>query len=71
MIQMNYGFLKAKIVESCGNQKNFAEKLGISVQSLSEKLNNKKPFKHEEIEKSRVILSLDGVELERCFFIRK
>ena len=40
-IAFNYGFLKDKITQVCKTQANFAARLGISKQSLSNKLNNK------------------------------
>lgn len=69
-MKINYGFLKAKIQEKCGNQVVFAKELGISPQSLSAKLNNKSSFSHEQITKSKEILKLNTEDLERCFFIR-
>jgi transcriptional regulator with XRE-family HTH domain len=68
-ILMNYGFLKEKITIKCGTQEEFAKRLGISKQSLSNKLNNKTAFTHEEIFKSMNILELNNVDLECCFFM--
>ncbi len=68
-ILMNYGFLKEKISDKCGTQEAFAKRLGISKQSLSNKLNNKTSFTHSEIFESMVILELNNTDLERCFFM--
>ncbi len=67
----NYGFLKDKIVQKCKTQAVFASELGISKQSLSNKLNNKSMFSHEEIYNSAIILELDETDIVRCFFIRR
>lgn len=65
---MNYSFLRGKIVEVCGSNTVFAEKLGISTQELSNKLNNKSSFTQEQIDEAIVILSLNECELRKCFF---
>lgn len=68
-MDFSYGFLKDKITQVCGTQAEFAKRLGISKQCLSNKLNNKNMFSHEEIFKSSVILDLSEPEIMRCFFI--
>ena len=65
---MNYSFLRGKIVEVCGSNTVFAEKLGISTQELSNKLNNKSSFTQKQIDESIVILSLGECELGKCVF---
>ena len=70
-INFNYGFLKDKITQVCGTQAIFAQRLGISKQSLSGKLNNKNMFSHEEIYKASTILGLSELEITRCFFISR
>ncbi len=70
-VSFNYGFLKDKITQMCGTQAVFAEKLGISKQSLSNKLNNKSQFSHDEIYRISVLLQLDNAEIGRCFFIAR
>lgn len=66
--QIDYSFLRGKIISKCGTTAAFAEKLGISPQELSSKLNNKSAFTQEQIFKSRFILSLDEKEMAKCFF---
>lgn len=68
-IDFNYGFLKDKITQVCGTQAAFAARLGVSKQTLSNKLNNKNTFSHEEIYKTSTILDLSESEIMRCFFI--
>lgn len=65
---MNYSFLRGKIVEVCGSNNAFAEKLGISTQELSNKLNNKSSFTQEQIDEAIIILSLNSSEVVKCFF---
>ena len=68
---MNYSFLRGKIIENCGNLKNFAQKLEISKQELSNKLNNKSSFSQFQIQKAIEILNLNNEEVAKCFFVKK
>lgn len=68
---MNYSFLRGKIVEKCGSLKNFAQKLEISKQELSNKLNNKSSFSQFQIQKTIDILKLTNEEVGKCFFVQK
>ncbi len=68
---MNYSFLRGKIIENCGNLKNFAQKLEISKQELSNKLNNKSSFSQFQIQKAIEILNLNNEEVAKCFFVQK
>ena len=70
-VNFYYGFLRDKITEKCGTQEVLAKRLGISKQSLSNKLNNKTMFTHDEMYRLSVILQLDSNEVERCFFIAR
>jgi transcriptional regulator with XRE-family HTH domain len=54
--------LKAKFVENGLTQKRIADKLGISYQSLSDKVNNKVEFKASEIETLCKILNIQVKE---------
>lgn len=68
MEKRNYSHLKGKIVEKCGSQNTFSQKLGISKQALSKKMNNQSHFSQEQIQKSIEILQLNETEVIKCFF---
>ncbi|WP_461207853.1 helix-turn-helix transcriptional regulator [Clostridium sp. DL1XJH146] len=57
---MNSKKLKGKIVEKGITQVKLAEKVGISVQSLNAKLNDRSSFTIEEADKITAILHLDN-----------
>lgn len=67
----DYAKLSGKIVEKCGTQAVFAEKMGLSERSVSLKLNNKVPWKQQEIYAAKQILGLTQGELYACFFSKK
>lgn len=69
--EMNYSFLRGKIVEKCSTQANFAQKLGISLQELNKKLNNKGYFSQNQMYDAVEILDLNDEEFKKCFFLRK
>lgn len=69
--KMNFGFLKEIISDRIGSQKELAERLGLSLTSLGNKLNNRVDFTYDEIFKIKVILGLSEEETYRCFFIAK
>ena len=71
MAKFDYSFLKGRIVEIYGNQEKFAEKLGISRQSLSQKMTQRTQWKQKEICRSISLLSLDSTEVVSCFFTLK
>ena len=65
---MRYSKLRGKIREVYGNNKNFADALGMDLSSLSAKLNNKSPWKREEIEKACELLHIPIEEVHLYFF---
>jgi hypothetical protein len=65
---VNYSKLRGRIVEIFGTNKAFAEALGIDCASLSFKLNNKTPWKREEIERSCILLQIPIEEVHLYFF---
>lgn len=71
MTKFDYSFLKGRIVEIYGNQEKFAEKLGISRQSLSQKMTQRTQWKQKEICRSISLLSLNSAEVVSCFFTLK
>lgn len=64
----NYNKLRGKIKEVFNTQAAFAEALGISSTSLSEKLNNKVEFSQKEIEKAVELLQIPKEDIPIYFF---
>lgn len=64
----NYRKLQGKIVEICGSQRIFAQKIGLSERSVSLKLNDVIPFKQTEIEKAIEVLNIDTQDIPLYFF---
>ncbi|EGT3800871.1 helix-turn-helix transcriptional regulator [Clostridioides difficile] len=63
---MNISKLKGKMVEKKYTQKKLAEELGMTVQALNAKLNNRSQFKIEEAVKISNILQIE--EPSEIFF---
>lgn len=68
---MSYAKLRGKIREVFGTNEAFANALGIEVSTLSLKLNNKSPWKREEIEKACDVLGVPVEEVYLYFFNKK
>lgn len=64
----DYRKLLGRIVERVGTQKRFAELIGLSEHSVSQKLNNALGWKQEEIRKICEILEIPPVEVHSYFF---
>lgn len=64
----NYSKLLGRIVESCGTQAVFAEKMGLSERSVSLKLNGKRAWKQLEIGKACEVLGIKKSEIDQYFF---
>lgn len=66
-----YDKLRGKIREVYGTQAGFAEAIGLSVTSVSKKLNNDVDWKQEEIAKAVEALGLQGADIHAYFFAKK
>ena len=68
---MSYAKLRGKIREVFGTNEAFAEAMKMDTSSLSAKLNNKSPWKREEIEKACGLLGIPIEDVYLYFFTRK
>lgn len=64
----NYSELLRKILEVFGTQYNFSISMGLSERSMSLKLNDKVPWKDEEISKAVKLLGLSSLDIPKYFF---
>lgn len=64
----DYSKLLGKIVEKCGTQLIFSERMGLSERTISLKLNRKVPWKDTEIVKAAEILEIPSNEIVEYFF---
>ncbi len=71
MKRYDYSKLKGRIKECFSSQSEFAQKLGISDASLSYKLNNRKAFDQEQINKAIEIFNLSAQETMDYFFTKQ
>lgn len=67
-MSFDYSKLKGKIVEKCGTQKQFAEKMQLSERTLTLKLAGKVEWKQSEIIKACSVLGLESEEILSIFF---
>ena len=69
--EMSYSKLRGKIKEVFGRQDSFAEAMKMDSATLSAKLNNKTPWKDDEIVKSCELLGIQITEVHEYFFCAK
>lgn len=67
---MDYAKLRGKIREVFGTNRKFSEAIGMEYSSLSAKLNNKSPWKREEMEKACIALGIPIEEVYVYFYQR-
>lgn len=67
----DYSKLNGRIVERCGTQAVFADRMGLSERTVSLKLNNKVAWKQPEMQKAAVILEFPETEIQTYFFTMK
>lgn len=68
---MSYAKLKGKIKEVFGTNAAFADAMGKDLSTISAKLNNKAPWKREEIEKACQLLNIPIEQVHLYFFAAK
>lgn len=64
----DYAKLNGRIIEMCGTQAVFAEKMGLSERTVSLKLNNKVAWKQPEMQRVAEILQFPETEIQSYFF---
>lgn len=67
----DYAKLNGRIIEKCGTQAVFAERMGLSERTVSLKLNNKVAWKQPEMQKAAGILEFPETEIQAYFFTMK
>lgn len=68
---MSYAKLRGKIKEVFSTNEAFAKAMDFDLSTLSAKLNNKSPWKREEIEKACILLGIPIEEVYLYFFTQK
>lgn len=67
----DYAKLNGRIIEKCGTQAVFAERMGLSERTVSLKLNNKVTWKQPEMQKAAGVLEFPETEIQTYFFTMK
>lgn len=70
-MQYDYSKLEGKIVEKYGTRKDFAEAMETSERTLSLKLNNRVPWKQNEMHKASKLLDFPESDIQVYFFTYK
>ena len=70
-VSFDYSKLRGRIRESVGSEKNFANRMNMSQQALSSRLNNKTEFADHEIYKGAEVLEIGKCEIGDYFFTPK
>ncbi|MBO4284303.1 MAG: DUF739 family protein [Clostridia bacterium] len=68
MATFNYAKLLGKIKEVCGTQAEFAERMGMRMQTVNLKLNNRNSFTQAEVLKAAEVLGIPSKEIGVYFF---
>lgn len=68
MMEYGYAKLKGRIVEKYGSQSEFARALGISRQTMYEKMNCKTGISQKDIEQWSDMLNINKSEIPEYFF---
>ena len=70
-MRFDYAKLLGKITEICGTQAKFADNIGLSERTVSLKLNNRIPWKQNEIRKVCQVLQIPDAEIGLYFFTQE
>lgn len=68
---MSYSKLKGRITEVFGTREAFADAMNFDASTLSFKLNNKSPWKREEIEEACGLLHIPIEQVHLYFFAKE
>ena len=68
---MDYSKLKGRIIEKYGTRTAFADAIGMTMESLSRRLNNGATFKADEYIKACDLLDIPPKEMHLYFFTPK
>lgn len=66
----DFSMLRGRIIEKYGKYYAFADALGISAHTLSERLNNQRPWYYEDISKAIDLLEIPVADVGAYFFTR-
>ncbi len=64
----DYAKLDGKITEKCGTRRKFAALIGLSEESVSNKMNGKVGWSQKQIEKARKVLGISDKDISSYFF---
>lgn len=64
----SYDKLRGRIIEKYGSQENYAKKLGLSVNSVSKKMNGKSGFSQKDMIRWAELLDIDTDDYGSYFF---
>lgn len=67
----DYSKLNGKIIEKYGSRQAFAQAFGVSMQTISQKLNNKVRFSSDDMIKTAQLLGFPPEEISSYFFVLK
>lgn len=70
-MEFDYSKLRGRIVEICGNMKNYADLMGLSQKTISLKICGKNYWTHKEMVRSAEILNFDFSDMSLYFFTPK
>lgn len=70
-MSFDYSKLRGKIIEKYGTINNFSRAYGISLNSMSRKIQNKSRFSSDDIVKISNLLGIDKNDIGDYFFTKK
>lgn len=67
----DYSKLRGRIIEYYGTQECFSKAMNLSLQSISYKLNNRVPWRQQEIDLACTRLNIKPTQIREYFFKKK